>query len=72
MKKIIALLAVFVLCFNLSYTQPVRADTFSIPFSAVPDLLNAFYTVASGGKIEFSALIGDMTGIDDFWQNLHD
>ena len=46
--------------------------TIVYPVSAVPDLLNAFYTVASGGKIEFSALIGDMTGIDDFWQNLHD
>lgn len=70
-KRFVAFLTVLFLGLVLTVRSPVNAASpVSIPFSSIKNLIDAFYTIASGGTIDIATVFGKVTGIDSFLNGL--
>ena len=77
MKKLCYCFAVLFMVLVLLVRSPVsaHADTWVLPFSNIPDILEMAQTLFSGGKLEFSSIVSGFTGLDDIiemWQDFKD
>lgn len=70
-KRFAAFLTVLFLGLVLTVRSPVNAASpVSIPFSSIKNLIDAFYTIASGGTIDIATVFGKVTNIDSFINGL--
>lgn len=70
-KRIFAFFTVLFLGLVLTFHIPIKAASpVSIPFSSVKNLIDAFYTIASGGTIDIATVFGKVTNIDSFIDGL--